>query len=104
MGHRGFGETARSASIRGVVNDALAVYFLDATIAARWCAAQRVEVFRDARVAVREDEPWIARHQRRLPSRSCGPGRRGVRPVVHDWIVEKLREAEPEKRSLGFIF
>jgi hypothetical protein len=38
-----FGETARSASTRGVVKDALAIYFLDATIAsafvARWCAA-----------------------------------------------------------------
>src|SRR6266446_7755953 len=33
------------SGIRGVVNDALAIYFLDATIAsafvARWCAAQR---------------------------------------------------------------
>jgi hypothetical protein len=33
----------------GVVNDALAIYFLDATIAgafvARWCAAQKVEVW-----------------------------------------------------------
>ena len=36
------------SSTRGVVNDALAVYFLDATIAsafvARWGAAQRVEI------------------------------------------------------------
>src|SRR5713101_2700216 len=49
-----FGETARSARTRGVVNDALTIYFLDATItsafAARWCAAQRVEAFRDARL------------------------------------------------------
>jgi hypothetical protein len=43
-----------------VVNDALAVYFLDATIAsafvARWCAAQRVEVI-DGVYQVRDDEP-----------------------------------------------
>jgi hypothetical protein len=39
------GWTSAPSSTRGVVNDALAVYFLDATIAsaflARWCAAQR---------------------------------------------------------------
>jgi hypothetical protein len=42
------------------VNDALAVYFLDATIAsafvARWCAMQRVEIV-DGVYQVREDEP-----------------------------------------------
>jgi hypothetical protein len=42
------------------VNDALAVYFLDVTIAsafvARWCAAQRVEIV-DGVYQVRDDEP-----------------------------------------------
>ncbi len=55
-----FGETARSVSTRGVVNDALAVYFIDVTIAsafvARWCAAQRLEIV-DGVYRVRDDEP-----------------------------------------------
>jgi hypothetical protein len=42
-----FGETARSASTRGVLNDALSIYFGDATLAsafvARWCAGYEVE-------------------------------------------------------------
>ena len=42
------------------MNDALAVYFLDATIAsafvARWCATQRVEIV-DGVYQVRDDEP-----------------------------------------------
>jgi hypothetical protein len=42
------GWTSTPSSTRGVVTDALAVYFLDATIAsafvARWCAAQRIEI------------------------------------------------------------
>jgi hypothetical protein len=42
------------------VNDALAVYFLDVTIAsafvARWCAAQRVEIV-DGVYQVRDEEP-----------------------------------------------
>ena len=29
-----FGETARSSSTRGIMNDAIAIYFLDATIGA----------------------------------------------------------------------
>ena len=44
------------------MNDALAVYFLDATIAsafvARWCAAQRVEIV-DGVYQVRDDEPIL---------------------------------------------
>jgi len=48
------------SGIRGVVNDALAVYFIDVTIAstfvARWCAAQRVEIV-DGVYRVRDDEP-----------------------------------------------
>jgi hypothetical protein len=42
------------------VNDALAVYFVNATIAsafvARWCAAQKVEIV-DGVYQVRNDEP-----------------------------------------------
>jgi hypothetical protein len=48
------------SSTRGVVNDALAIYFLDATIAsafvARWCAMPRVEIVNGV-YQVREDEP-----------------------------------------------
>jgi hypothetical protein len=54
------GWTSIPSSKRGVVNDALAVYFLDATIAsafvARWCPTQRVEIF-DGVYRVRDDEP-----------------------------------------------
>ena len=54
------GWTSTPSSTRGVVNDALAVYFLDATIAsafvARWCAAQRIEIV-DGVYRVRDDEP-----------------------------------------------
>ena len=42
------------------MNDALALYFIDGTIAdafvARWCAAQRVEIV-DGVYRVRDDEP-----------------------------------------------
>ena len=52
--------TSTPSSTRGVVNDALAVYFLDATIAsafmARWCEMQRVEIA-DGVYQVRDDEP-----------------------------------------------
>ena len=54
------GWTMPPSSTRGVVNDALAVYFVDVTIAsafvARWCAAQRVEIV-DGVYRVRDDEP-----------------------------------------------
>ncbi len=48
------------SGVRGVLNDALSIYFLDATLAsafaARWCAASKIEteggVFR-----MRDDEP-----------------------------------------------
>src|SRR5882672_7340848 len=54
------------AGMRGVVNDALAIYFLDATLAsafvARWCAGYKIEtaegVFR-----VRDDAP-----EKRVPA------------------------------------
>ena len=50
------------SGIRGVVNDALAVYFIDVTIAgafvARWCAAQRIEIV-DGVYRVRDDEPTL---------------------------------------------
>ena len=48
------------AGLRGVINDAVAIYFLDATSAAafvsRWCAASKVEVS-DGAFRVREDQP-----------------------------------------------
>jgi hypothetical protein len=51
---------------RGVANDAVAIYFADATIAnafvARWCRAERVEIV-DGLFRVRDDEPT-----RRLPA------------------------------------
>ena len=54
------GWTSTPSSTRGVVNDALAVYLLDATIAsafmARWCEMQRVEIA-DGVYQVRDDEP-----------------------------------------------
>jgi hypothetical protein len=48
------------SGVRGVLNDAVSIYFLDATLAgafvARWCAGSRIEteggVFR-----IRDDEP-----------------------------------------------
>jgi hypothetical protein len=48
------------AGLRGVVNDAVAIYFLDAALAAafvsRWCAGSRVEITEGA-FRVREDRP-----------------------------------------------
>src|SRR6516225_1925565 len=45
---------------RGVVNDALAIYFADITLAtafvARWCVAQKVEIV-DGVYRVRDDDP-----------------------------------------------
>ena len=54
------GWTSTPSSTQGVVNDALAICFADATLAsafvARWCAMQRVETL-DGVYQVREDEP-----------------------------------------------
>jgi hypothetical protein len=54
------GWTSTPSSTRRVVSDALAVYFLDATIASafvvRWCAAQTVEIV-DGVYQVPDDEP-----------------------------------------------
>lgn len=48
------------AGLRGVVNDAVAIYFLDATLAAafvaRWCVGSKVETAEGA-FRVREDRP-----------------------------------------------
>jgi hypothetical protein len=48
------------SSTRGVVNDALAIYFADVTLAsafvARWCASQKVEIV-DGVYRVRDAEP-----------------------------------------------
>jgi hypothetical protein len=58
---------------RGVVNDAAAIYFADATIAsafvARWCAGHKAEVA-DGVFRVREDEPAarkVAAHHKSPP-------------------------------------
>jgi len=52
--------TSTPSSTQGVVNDALAICFADATLAsafvARWCAMQRVEIV-DGVYQVRDDEP-----------------------------------------------
>lgn len=49
-----------AAGLRGVVNDAVAIYFLDVTSAAafvgRWCAGSRVAIS-DGAFQVREDQP-----------------------------------------------
>ena len=54
------GWTSTPSSTRGVVNDALAICFADATLAsafvARWCAMLRVEIV-DGVYQVRDDEP-----------------------------------------------
>jgi len=54
------GWTSTPSSTRGVVNDALAICFADATLAcafvARWCAMQRIEVV-DGVYQVRDEEP-----------------------------------------------
>jgi hypothetical protein len=55
---RRLGRDARR--VPGVVNDAVAVYYCDVSIAgafvARWCQAQRVEIV-DGLFQVRDDEP-----------------------------------------------
>jgi hypothetical protein len=52
--------TSAPPSTRGVVNDALAIYFADVTLAsafvARWCASQKVEIV-DGMYRVRDNEP-----------------------------------------------
>jgi hypothetical protein len=49
-----------SSGMRGVLNDAVSIYLLDATLAsafvARWCAGYKVETA-DGVFRVREDEP-----------------------------------------------
>jgi hypothetical protein len=54
------GWTSTPSSTRGVVNDALAIYFTDVTIAsafvARWCTSHKVEIV-DGVYRVRADEP-----------------------------------------------
>jgi hypothetical protein len=54
------GWTSMPSSTRGVVNDALALYFADVNLASafvnRWCVAQRTEVV-DGTYQVRDDEP-----------------------------------------------
>jgi hypothetical protein len=54
------GWTMTPSGTGGVVNDAVAVYFADATLASafvtRWCAGQKVEIV-DGLFRVRDDEP-----------------------------------------------
>ena len=53
------GRAMTAAGKRGLVNDAVAIYFLDDTAAAafvgRWCAASKSEV--DGAFQVRDDQP-----------------------------------------------
>jgi hypothetical protein len=55
------------AGLRGVVNDAVAIYFLDAALAAafvaRWCAGSKIDIS-EGMFRVREDRP-IPRAQAR---------------------------------------
>lgn len=55
--------TSTPSSTRGVVNDGLAIYFVDAMIAsafvARWCASRKIEIV-DGAYRVRDDEPTPA--------------------------------------------
>jgi hypothetical protein len=48
------------SGMRGVLNDAVSIYFLDATLAsafvARWCAGYKIETA-DGVFRVRDDEP-----------------------------------------------
>ena len=48
------------SGVRGILNDAVSIYFLDATLAsafvARWCAVSRVETA-DGVFSIREDQP-----------------------------------------------
>jgi hypothetical protein len=50
------------SGIRGVLNDAVSIYFLDATLAsafvARWCAGYKVETT-EGMFRVRADEPMV---------------------------------------------
>jgi hypothetical protein len=54
------GWTSTPSSTRGVINDALALYFADVTLASafitRWCSAQMAELV-DGVYRVRENEP-----------------------------------------------
>jgi hypothetical protein len=54
------GWTMTPSGTGGVLNDAVAIYFTDATLAsafvARWCAGQKVEIV-DGLFRVRDDEP-----------------------------------------------
>src|SRR5438045_9581609 len=62
---------------RGVVNDAIAVYFADAAIAsafvARWCAGHKAEVA-EGLLRIRDDEPTqrISAAHHSSPPRSSG--------------------------------
>ena len=60
------------AGLHGVINDAVAIYFAEATIAsafvARWCAGHRAAAL-DGLFRVREDEPkpWVIAPHHKTP-------------------------------------
>ena len=64
------------AGLRGIVNDALAIYFLDAAVAsafvARWCLGYRVETH-EGSFRLREDAP-----KQRVPAKPHGTPRRRI--------------------------
>jgi hypothetical protein len=59
-GNCGDGWAMTPSGMRGVLNDAVSIYFLDATLAsafvARWCAASKVET-EGGLFRIRDDEP-----------------------------------------------
>jgi hypothetical protein len=86
------------SGIRSVVNDALAIYFLEATITsaldARWCAAERVEIL-DGVYRVWDDEatPRIGTALPRTPCADvASPISTGASPLMQ--LTAYLGEAE----------
>jgi hypothetical protein len=76
-----YGWTMNPSGTGGVVNNAVAIYFADATLASafviRWCAGQKVEIV-DGLFRVRDDEPspriGAAHHKNGMKGRSLNPG------------------------------
>jgi hypothetical protein len=87
-----------ASGMRGVVNDAVAVYFLDATLAAasvaRWCAGSKAESS-DGAFQVREDQPapLAGCTKRRVPP-PCKTGRGHAR---HPGQPRMVRPRLPER-------
>ena len=89
------GWTSIPSSTRGVVNDALAICFADATLAsafvARWCAMQRVEIV-DGVYQVRDDEP--------MPRIGADQGDFGEAPSEAPDAVASALEPQPPSRVM----